>query len=124
MCRYPGALGVSLIAGLVTPSRSAEGRPLGRMEKWNNDTGPGARAETPESQKYVGLSRDDALKAADTAGVKPVRVIEGSQHLSADFRSDRLNILVADGYVKKAAFFSGLYLPQFAHRVGGTYFAP
>ncbi len=65
----------------------------------------GARAETPEGQKYVGLSRDDALKAADTAGVKAVRVIKGLQHLSADFRSDRLNILVADGYVKKAAFF-------------------
>jgi hypothetical protein len=65
----------------------------------------GARAETPESLRYVGLSRDDALKAADTAGVKTVRVIEDSQHLSADFRSDRLNIPVADGYVKKAAFF-------------------
>ena len=65
----------------------------------------GAKAETPESQKYVGLSRGDALKAADTAGVKTVRVIEGTQHLTADFPSDRLNILVADGYVKKAAFF-------------------
>jgi hypothetical protein len=65
----------------------------------------GARAETPESQNYVGLSRDDALEAADIAGVKAVRVIEGSQHLTADFRSDRLNILVADGYVTKAAFF-------------------
>jgi hypothetical protein len=65
----------------------------------------GATAGNPESQKYVGLSRADALKAADTAGVKAVRVIEGSQHLTADFRSDRLNILVADGYVTKAAFF-------------------
>lgn len=64
----------------------------------------GAKAETPESQKYVGLSRD-ALSAADTAGVKAVRVIEGAQHLTADFRSDRLNILVAHGYMKKAAFF-------------------
>ena len=74
----------------------------GRMEKreWI-----GARAETAESQKYVGLSRDDALKAADIAGVKAVRVIEGSQHLSADFRSDRLNIVVVDHYVTKAAFF-------------------
>jgi hypothetical protein len=51
------------------------------------------------------LSRTDALKAADVAGVKSVRVIEGSQSLTADFRSDRLNILVADGYVTKAAFF-------------------
>ncbi len=50
----------------------------------------GANAETPESQKYVGMSRDDALKAADMAGVKAVRVIEGTQHLTADFRSDRL----------------------------------
>ena len=65
----------------------------------------GARAETPESQKYVGLSRDDALKAAEAAGVKAVRVIEGTQHLTADFRSDRLNILVTEGYVKKAAYF-------------------
>ncbi len=65
----------------------------------------GAKAETPESQKYVGLRRADALKAADIAGVKAARVIEGTQHLTADFRSDRLNILVADGYVKKAAFF-------------------
>jgi hypothetical protein len=65
----------------------------------------GARAETPEGQKYVGLSRHDALKAADAAGVKAVRVMEGMQHLTADFRSDRLNILVTDGYVKKAAFF-------------------
>jgi hypothetical protein len=64
-----------------------------------------ARAETPESQRYVGLSRDDALKAADAAGVKAVRVIEGSQRLTADHRPDRLNILVTDGYVKKAAFF-------------------
>ena len=54
---------------------------------------------------YVGLSRDNALKAADAAGVKAVRVIEGSQHLTADHRPDRLNILVTDGYVKKAAFF-------------------
>ena len=65
----------------------------------------GAKAETPESQKYVGMSRDDALEAADTAGVKAVRVIEGTQHLTDDFRSDRLNILVADGYVRRAAFF-------------------
>jgi hypothetical protein len=62
----------------------------------------GAKAETPESQKYVGMSRDDALEAADTAGVKAVRVIEGTQHLTDDFRSDRLNILVADGYVRRA----------------------
>jgi hypothetical protein len=65
----------------------------------------GARAETAESQSYVGMSRTDALEAADTAGVKAVRVIEGSQDLSADFRPDRLNIVIADGYVTKAAFF-------------------
>jgi hypothetical protein len=72
----------------------------------------GAKAETLETQKYVGPSRDDALKAADVAGVKAVRVIEGTQHLTADFRSDRLNILVTDGYVKKAAFFRGPHLPR------------
>jgi len=34
----------------------------------------GARAEISESQKYVGLSRDVALKAADTAGLKACQI--------------------------------------------------
>lgn len=89
----------------MTPVSICRGPAIGQYGEMEEPDWIGARAETPESQKYVGLSRDDALKAADTAGVKAVRVIEGTQHLTADFRSDRLNILVADGYVKKAAFF-------------------
>jgi hypothetical protein len=79
--------------------------PLGNIENMEEREWVGAKAETPESQSYVGLSRADALEAAETAGVKAVRVIEGSQHLTADFRPDRLNIVIADGYVTKAAFF-------------------
>jgi hypothetical protein len=64
----------------------------------------GAKAETPESQAYVGLSRSVALGTAEAAGFV-TRVLEGSQHLSADYRSDRLNLVVADRVVTKAAFF-------------------
>lgn len=78
---------------------------MGNIENVEERDWVGARAETPESQRYVGMSRADALEAAETAGVKAVRVIEGSQHLSADFRPDRLNIVIADGHVTKAAFF-------------------
>jgi hypothetical protein len=91
--------------GLTTGVSMAGGSPNGQYGEMEEREWIGARAETPESQTYVGLSRTDALKAADVAGVKSVRVIEGSQSLTADFRSDRLNILVADGYVTKAAFF-------------------
>lgn len=83
-------LGVSQNAGLATPGTICRRPAIGQYGNMEEREWIGANAETPESQKYVGMSRDDALKAADMAGVKAVRVIEGTQHLTADFRSDRL----------------------------------
>ena len=65
----------------------------------------GANAETEESQQYVGLRRSAALEAAEAAGVTSIRVIEGSQHLTADHQPSRLNLLVVDRVVARAAFF-------------------
>ena len=65
----------------------------------------GESAETEETQRYVGLSRSAALEAAEAIGVTSIRVIEGSQHLTADYQPSRLNLLVVYGVVARAAFF-------------------
>jgi hypothetical protein len=66
----------------------------------------GADYESPESQRYVGMKRSEVLNSVEDAGI-PIRVLEGGNMitLTADYRPQRLNILVVDGIVTKAAFF-------------------
>lgn len=67
---------------------------------------PGAKYETAETQAYVGLSLLAAREAASRAEVKMVRVIDGlNDTITFDFRPYRLNLLVVDDKVSKAAFF-------------------
>ena len=78
----------------------------------------GAKRETPESQACVGLSPADAREAADKAGVGMVRIIDGPNDvIRFDFRPYRLNLLVVDGMVSRAAFFRGSGLSRYAWRV-------
>jgi hypothetical protein len=66
----------------------------------------GTEYETAESQSYVGLSLEEALEAVRASGVKTYRVIDDLHNaISFDLRRDRLNLLVADGIVSRAAFF-------------------
>jgi hypothetical protein len=67
----------------------------------------GSDVESPESQQFVGMSRAEALRAADTQGIARVRVMEAGveSHLEADWRRDRLNLVLdGQGVVTKAAF--------------------
>jgi hypothetical protein len=66
----------------------------------------GAKYETPETQAYVGLSLSDARAAAARAEVQMVRVIDGLDDvITFDFRPYRLNLVVVEGTVSRAAFF-------------------
>jgi hypothetical protein len=66
----------------------------------------GAKRETPESMTYAGFAVSEARQRADGLGVKMVRVIDGRDDtITFDFREYRLNLLVVDGVVSRAAFF-------------------
>jgi hypothetical protein len=60
--------------------------------------------ETPDSEKYVGLSQARAVQAAKEAGITQIRCL-GSTSYTTELNSGRLNLLVKDGVVAKAAFF-------------------
>jgi hypothetical protein len=64
------------------------------------------RVDPTSVQGYVGLNREQALQRAAEAGIADVRVSEVGtrENLMADVRSDRLSLLMANGYVVKAAF--------------------
>ena len=66
----------------------------------------GAKYETPETQAYVGLTPSHARQAAAKAGVRMVRVIDRpNDPITFDFLPYRLNLVVVDGTVTRAAFF-------------------
>jgi len=58
---------------------------------------------------YVGMARGEALSAASSNGVAHVRVMEDppatGTAFTADLRPSRLNLLVIEGQVVRAAFF-------------------
>jgi hypothetical protein len=68
----------------------------------------GSDNESPESQRFVGMSRTKTLELADDEKIVDVRVIEAKvvSYLTADWRRDRLNLVMDEhGVVSKAAFF-------------------
>lgn len=67
------------------------------------------RHEVTGGPPYVGMSREDAEAAARSDGIAQIRVVDipsppGSA-LAADYRPGRLNLLIVDGQVVRAAFF-------------------
>jgi len=64
----------------------------------------GADYETPDSQKYVGLSEEQAVQAAKDAGITQIRCL-GSTSYTTELNSGRLDLLVKEGVVVKAGFF-------------------
>ena len=64
----------------------------------------GADYETPDSQKYVGLSEEQAVQAAKDAGITQIRCL-GSTSYTTELNSGRLDLLVKGGVVVKAGFF-------------------
>jgi hypothetical protein len=71
---------------------------MSQPEWWNADY------ETPDSQKYVGLSEGQAVEVAKEAGIIYIRSL-GSTSYTTELNSGRLNLLVKDGVVVKAGFF-------------------
>ncbi len=67
------------------------------------------RAEPTVKLPYVGMSRQEALSAADANGVAQVRVMEVPippyTAFMADLRPNRLNLMIVEGQVVRAAFF-------------------
>jgi len=71
----------------------------------------------PSASEFVGLSREDAERAAATAGITSVRVIDPEQDerryketgervaYTANLRPTRLNLAIEKGRVARAAFF-------------------
>jgi hypothetical protein len=79
---------------------------LGQYRSVDTPDWLGAKYESQETQAYVGLSLSDARQAATKAGVKMVRVIERpNDPITFDFRPYRLNLVVTEGSVTRAAFF-------------------
>jgi hypothetical protein len=68
-----------------------------------------SRHETKIELPYVGMRRVEALSAADSDGIAQVRVIDipapPNSALTADLRSKRLNLVIVDDRVVRAAFF-------------------
>jgi len=67
------------------------------------------RHEPEVELPYIGMGRDEAQAAATSNGIAQVRVLEvpvppGSAW-TADFRPGRLNLMIAEGRVVRAAFF-------------------
>lgn len=61
-----------------------------------------------QAPRYVGLPGPEAQRAAESAGTDQVRVVSldgGPFGLCQDGRPRRLNLLVLDGVVVRAAFF-------------------
>jgi hypothetical protein len=75
--------------------------PTGFLDDWF------APYESEVPLPYVGMRGDEGLNAAGAAGITDVRVIElpSEVALTLDLRSRRLNLLVVDGTVVRAAFF-------------------
>ena len=68
----------------------------------------GSDFESPESERFVGMTRTEALRTADDEDMAEVRVMEVGVvgYLTADWRRDRLNLVLdGEGIVSKAAFF-------------------
>jgi hypothetical protein len=66
----------------------------------------GADYETPESEKYVGLSEEQAVEAAKEAGIPHIRCLDFyNSTLTLSLNRNRLDLLVKDGVVVKAGFF-------------------
>jgi len=67
------------------------------------------RHEPAVELAHVGMSRRDAESAAEVDGVAQVRILEVPARpdaaLTADLRPGRLNLLIDDGRVVRAAFF-------------------
>jgi hypothetical protein len=67
------------------------------------------RHEPKVSLRYVGMRREEALSAATSDGVARIRVIEipaqPNSGLTADLHSRRLNFVIVDDRVLRAAFF-------------------
>ena len=65
------------------------------------------RAER-RAKEYEGLTRREAEQQARTNGVQHFRIVDrdipGGLALTADLRTDRLNLLIHDGRVARAAF--------------------
>ena len=68
-----------------------------------------ARHEPAFELPYVGMSRQEARSAASSDGVAEIRVMEiplrSNTAFTADLRPHRLNLLVVEGRVVRAAFF-------------------
>jgi hypothetical protein len=68
-----------------------------------------ARHEPDVALPYVGMHRAEALSAANSSGVVEVRVIDlllpPNTLLFNDLRPERLNLLVIEDRVQRAAFF-------------------
>jgi hypothetical protein len=66
----------------------------------------GADYETLDSQRYFGLSKEQAVEAAPVASITHIRCLDfyGSTY-TTELNSGRLDLLVKDGVVVKAGFF-------------------
>ena len=66
----------------------------------------GADYETPDSERYVGLSEEQAVEAAKDAGITHIRSLDFyNSTLTLSLNRNRLDLLVKDGVVVKAGFF-------------------
>ena len=73
---------------------------------WVSTVTARVNTKTPESMTYAGLGVAEARRRADRLGVKMVRIIDGLEDtITFDFREYRLNLLVVEGVVSRAAFF-------------------
>jgi hypothetical protein len=67
------------------------------------------RHEPEVELAYVGMARDEARAAAISNGITQVRVLEvptpPGTEWTADLRPNRLNLMIVEGRVVRAAFF-------------------
>ena len=57
-----------------------------------------------EALAYVGLNRSEAVEKATSAGFRNVEILSPGGAVSADYRSRRLRLAVADEQVIRARF--------------------
>jgi hypothetical protein len=92
---------VSQIAGSERRLDGSSKRPAVSSDQWI-----GAKHESPESQRFVGLGQAEAIELAHQTGFTVIRVLDFERSAdTTDFTPDRLDLLVRNGVVIRAAFF-------------------
>ena len=57
-----------------------------------------------EALLYVGMTQVEAVASGTSAGIREVRVVKSGGAVSAEYRFNRLSLVVVDGLVTRAWF--------------------